>query len=112
MAELTAEEFEALWQDAQKGPVVREAAVQPVQLDMSLSAVLDHYATIADGFLAQGKISKADHDALMAAIAALKAVLAAINEKDLVAEHFANTTKVVQQQAQARIAALVTAPRR
>ena len=112
MADLTAEEFEALWQEAQKGPVVREAAVKPIQLDMSLSAVLDHYATMADGFLAQGKISKVDHDALMAAIAALKAVLAAIDEKNLVAQHMASTTHAVQQQAQAQISNLMAVARR
>ena len=73
MAQLTRDEFEALWQKTQKGPVVCEAVVQPIQFDMSLSATLDRYGTIADGFLAQGKLSNADHDALMAAIAALKA---------------------------------------
>jgi hypothetical protein len=112
MAELTAQEFEALWQEALKGPVVREAAVKPIQVDMSLSTILDHYAAMADGFLAQGKISKVNHDALIAAIVALKAVLAHINEKDLVAEHIANTAKVVQQQVQTQLANLVGAPKR
>ena len=54
MAQLSPEQFEALWQDAQKGPVVREAAVQAIQLDLSLLAVLDRYVEVADGYLAQG----------------------------------------------------------
>jgi hypothetical protein len=112
MAQLTPDEFEALWQEAQKGPVVREAVVQPIQFDMSLSATLVRYGTIADGFLAQGKLSKADHDALMAAIAALMAVLTAINEKDLIAQHIADTAKAVQQQAQQQIASLMSPPGR
>jgi hypothetical protein len=111
MAQLTAEEFEALWQDAQKGPVVREAAVTPIQIDMSLTAALDNYGTLADGFLAQGKISKVDHDALMAAIAALRSVLATINEEQLIVQHIADSTKAVQQQVQDRIANLLS-PRR
>jgi hypothetical protein len=110
MAQLTAQEFEALWQDAQKGPVVREAAVRPIQLDMSLAGALDRYGTIADSFLAQGKISKVDHDTLMAAIATLKAVLIAINEKELIAQHIADTTKTVQQQVQDKINTLLAAP--
>jgi len=105
MAQLTAEEFEALWQDAQKGPVIREAAVQPIQFDMSLSGALDRYGTVAGGFLAQGKITKVHHDTLMAAIDALKAVLIAINEKELIAQHIAEAAKTVQQQMQEKMAA-------
>jgi hypothetical protein len=112
MAQLTPEQFEALWQDAQKGPAVRTATVQPIQMDMSLSAALDRYGTIADGFLAQGKISRTDHDALMAAITALKAVLATINEKELVAQQIADSAKAVQQQVQAQIARLMAPPGR
>jgi hypothetical protein len=108
MAQLTPEEFEALWQEAHKSPTIRAVApAHPIQLDMSLSAILDRYGTIADGFLAEHKISKIQHDALMAAIAALKTALAAINEKDLVAQHFADAGRMVQQQVQARIAAFV-----
>jgi hypothetical protein len=112
MAQLTPEEFEALWQDAQKGPVFREAAVTPIQVDMSLTAALDRYGTIADGFLAQGKISKGDHDALVAAIAALKAVLATINEEELIAQHIADSAKALQQQMRDRISGLQSPPGR
>ena len=112
MAQLTPEEFEALWQEAQNGPVIREAPVTPIQLDMSLTAVLDRYGTIADSFLAQGKVRKIDHDALIAAIAALKAILATINEKELIAQHIADSAKVVQQQVQDRISSLLSPPGR
>lgn len=106
MAQLSPEQFEALWQDAQKGPVVREAAVQAIQLDLSLSAGPDRYVEVADGYLAQGKIAQTDHVSLMAAIGALKAVLTAINERDLAAQTVADSAKVVQQQLQERISSL------
>ena len=103
MAQLTSEEFEALWQNAQKEPVVREV-VKPIQLDATLSGVLDRYMTIADQFLAQGKISKIDHDALAAAVAALKAILQRITEKELIAQVVADRAKIVEQQIEERIA--------
>jgi hypothetical protein len=85
MAQLTSEEFEALWRDAQKESAVREV-VKPIQLDVTLSGVLDRYMTIADEFLAQNKISKIDHDELIAAVSALKAIPTRINERELVAQ--------------------------
>jgi hypothetical protein len=112
MAQLTQEEFEALWQDAQKGPAVRAAVVQPIQIDMSLSGILDRYETTANGFLAQGKISKVDHDALVAAITTLKTILAAIKEKELVAQEIADSARVVQQQVQDRINSILVPPAR
>jgi hypothetical protein len=111
MAQLSSEEFEALWQDAQKEQVVREV-VKPIQLDVTLSGVLDRYMTIADQFLAQGKISKIDHDALVAAVAALKAILQRINEKELVAQVVADRAKIVEQQIEERIASLTSILRR
>jgi hypothetical protein len=112
MAQLSSEEFEALWQEAQKLPVVREAVVKPVHLDVSLSGILDRYMTMADQFLAQGKISKIDHDALVAAVTALKAILARINEKELVAQVVADRAKMLEQQVQDRIANLTSTFRR
>jgi hypothetical protein len=111
MARLSSEEFEALWQNAQKDPVVREV-VKPIQLDVTLSGILDRYMTIADQFLAQGKISKIDHDALVTAVAALKGILARINEKELVAQVIADRAKMVEQQVQDRIANLTSMLRR
>jgi len=106
MAQLSSEEFEALWQNAQKAPVVREAVVKPIQLDVSLSGILDRYMTMADQFLAQGKITKIDHDALVAAVTGLKAILARINEKELVAQVVADRAKEAEQRMQERIASL------
>jgi hypothetical protein len=57
MAQLSSEEFEALWENAQKEPVVREV-VKPIQLDVTLSGVLDRYMTIADQFLAKERSAK------------------------------------------------------
>jgi hypothetical protein len=111
MAQLSSEEFEALWQNAQKEPVVREV-VKPIQLDVTLSGILDRYMTIADQFLAQGKISKIDHDALVATVAALKAILARINEKELVAQVVADRAKAVEQRIADRIANLTSTPRK
>ncbi len=111
MAQLSSEEFEALWQNAQNEPVVREV-VKPIQLDVTLSGVLDRYMTIADQFLAQGKISKIDHDALVAAMTALKAILARINDKELVAEVVADRAKIIEQRIEERIANLTSMPRR
>jgi len=113
MAQLTPEEFESIWQDAHKGPVVRATApAHPIQMDLSLSAILNRYVTILDGFLAQQKIDKIQHDTLMAAIAALKTALAAFNEKELIAQHFAEAATAMQQQVQERIANLVATTKR
>jgi hypothetical protein len=112
MAQLSREEFEALWEDAQRAPAIREAVVRPIQIDLSLSGVLDRYMTMAGGFLAQGKINKVDHDALVAAITALKAILSRFNEKDLVAQEMADRAKLIEQRMQERITNLVGALRR
>jgi hypothetical protein len=104
MPQLTPEEFEALWQKAQNAPAAQVAPTRTIELDVSLSTMLDRYAKMADSSLSQQKISKIQHDALVAAIAALKAALAAINEKDLLAQHLADSAKNLQQQAQQRIA--------
>ena len=111
MARLSSEEFEALWQNAQNEPVVREV-VKPIQLDVTLSGILDRYMTTADQFLAQGKIRKIDHDALVAAVTGLKAILARINEKELVAQVVADRAKAVEQRIADRIANVTSTPRK
>ena len=112
MAQLTREEFEARWQEAQKGAVAREPVVRPIQIDMSLSGLLDRYRPKADDLFTRGKISQTDHGALIAAITALKAVLSSINEKELVAQDLTDGTKVLQQQVQERINNLMAGLRR
>lgn len=112
MAQLSSEEFEALWQSCQKGPIVRQAKTTPIQLDLSLSGILDRYMVMADRFLAQGKINKADHDALVAAVAGLKPILDRINEKDLVGQEMAHRAKVALQRLQDQITSLAVAFRK
>jgi hypothetical protein len=107
MAQLTPQDFEALWQKAQNDAANRASAPTPkVRVDTSLSAILDRYGTLADTFLAQRKIRRIQHDAPLVAIAALKTALAAINEKDLVAQHFAEAAQAVRRQCRDRITSL------
>ncbi len=96
MAKLNSEEFEALWQSCQKAPVVHQATTTPIQLDLSLSGMLDQYLAMATRFLGQGKINAADHGALMAAVAELKLILNRINDQALVKEEMALRAKVAQ----------------
>jgi hypothetical protein len=94
MAQLSSEEFEALWQSCQEGSIVRQATTTPIQLDLSLSGILDQYEVMADRFLAQGKINTADHDALVATVAGVKLILNRINDKGLVRQEMARRAKV------------------
>jgi hypothetical protein len=104
MAELSPAEFEARWQSASKGPTFRQAETQPVQIDFSLSALLDQYVAMVDGLVTRGTVSRIDHDALIAAVSALKVVLDRINDKDLVAQAVADRSKAFQQQMRERLA--------
>jgi hypothetical protein len=112
MAQLSQGEFEALWRNAQRAPIVRETTVRPIQIDLSLSGVLDQFVTMADKFLAQGKINKVDHEALITAIAGLKAILSRVNEKDLIGQEMADCSKLIEQRMNERITNLVGALRR
>src|SRR6202023_70492 len=103
MAQLNFEEFEALWRSCQRAPIVRQATTTPIQLDLSLSGILDQYVVMANRFLAQGKISTADHDALVAAVAGLKLILNRINDTDLVRQEMVNRAKVAVQRIQDQI---------
>lgn len=93
MAKLSPDEFEALWQSCQQAPVVHQATTAPVQLDLSLSGMLDQYLAMASRFLAQGKINPADHGALIVAVADLKLILNRINDKGLIKEEMALRAK-------------------
>jgi hypothetical protein len=112
MAQLSSEEFEALWQRCQEGPIVRQATTTPIQLDLSLSGILDQYMVMADRFLAQGKINAADHEALVAAVAGLKLILNRINENDLVRQEMVQRAKVAVQRIQDQITNLALASRK
>ncbi len=103
MVQLNFEEFEALWQSCQRAPIVRQATTTPIQHDLSLSGILDQYVVMANRFLAQGKINTADHDALVAAVAALKLILHRINDPDLVRQEMVSRAKVAVQRIQDQV---------
>jgi|HubBroStandDraft_4_1064222.scaffolds.fasta_scaffold2103640_1 hypothetical protein len=110
MAHMSPEEFEVIWQNSRKAPVVHQATqVKKVQIDLSLSGILDRYMVMADRFLAQGKIQKSDHDALVASVAGLKAILHRMNEKDLVTREVTDRAKAVAQKVQDQITNLAAA---
>jgi hypothetical protein len=109
MAQLNFEEFEAFWQSCQRAPIVRQATTTPIQHDLSLSGILDQYVVMANRFLAKGKISTADHDALVAAVAALKLILNRINDTDLVRQEMVNRAKVAVQRIQDQVTHLAQA---
>jgi hypothetical protein len=103
MAQLNFEEFEALWKSCQRAPIVRQATTAPIQHDLSLSGILDQYVVMANRFLAQGKISAADHDALVASVANLKQILNRMNDPDLVRQEMVSRAKVVVQRIEDQV---------
>ena len=103
MAKLSPEEFEALWEECKKGPVVRESQVVHPHSEVSLSAILDQFLVMAASYLTEGKINKADHDALVAGIGGLKPVLERINEKELIAQEISNRAKMTARMIQDQV---------
>ena len=93
MSQLTSQQFEALWQQSQHQFVMQPAAVQPIQLDLSLSQMLDRFMAMADRFLAQKKIKQADYDELVEAVARLRPILLRINEQDLLSREMSQRAK-------------------
>jgi hypothetical protein len=82
----TREQFEVRWQAAKATPVQRgeDTSVQDAtNYDYSLLSILDQFLVLEGKWQSQGKISKADHDDLVAKVNALKAALEKIKEKDL-----------------------------
>jgi len=112
MAGLSAEEFEALWQSTQTSPVVRRAETRKVELDLSLSGILERYTQLANRYLAQGKVTQTDFDALIAGVAGLKNVLGRINEPALIQQDIADRANAFRQRMQDRIDAITAAHRR
>ena len=93
MNQLTPEEFEALWEKAHLEPELAPAVIQPVQIDFSLSRILDRYVEMAGRSLAAGEIKQADHDALTDAVARLKPVLSQVDETKLVGYEMARRAR-------------------
>ena len=82
----TKEQFEVRWQAAKATPVQRgedTSVKDAMNYDYSLLGILDQFLVLEGKWQSQGKISKADHDDLVAKVDALKAALEKIKEKDL-----------------------------
>jgi hypothetical protein len=103
--QLNHQQFQALWQTAKSGPVFQQAAAQPIQVDLSLSGILDQYLTMAGQAKDKGQMSQQDYSDLSAAITPLKAVLARVNDKQLVAGWRAQHAAAITQQINTKVAA-------
>lgn len=90
-------EFEALWQRVKAQPLARRAAAPaPVQADLSLTGIVNHYMAMAALQREWGKLTQQDYNDLEAAVNALKAVLARINDSELVAEAATRNATAIQ----------------
>jgi hypothetical protein len=89
VAQITSAEFEALWESAKSQPAFRKVEPAPIKADLSLAGILDRYLEMTAGFRDKGRVSQIDHDALAAAVHAMKAILVRINDAALVAEAMA-----------------------
>jgi hypothetical protein len=96
MAQMNPEDFEALWNGVKERPLVRAAQPTPIQADLSLTGILNHYMAMAATHQSQGKISAQDYADLSAAVDALKAVLVRINDSALVADAAAQVQQKLQ----------------
>lgn len=108
MPQLTSQQFAALWESVKNGPVYTQADVKPIQADLSLSGLLDQYVTMATQSHNQGKISQQDYTDLTAGVNALKAILARINDKQLVADWVSQRATAITQQINAKVASVHT----
>jgi hypothetical protein len=99
MTQMDSAQFEALWQSANTQPVSAPTQTQtaPVQIDLSLGAMLDQYLTMVGTYRDSGKVSQDDYNALAAAIADLKTILARIDDPALVTDAMAQKLKAVRQ---------------
>jgi hypothetical protein len=89
-------QFETLWQNVKTQPLVRRATPAPVQADLSLTGILNHYMTMAAQQREWGKLSQQDLNDLEAAVNALKAVLVRIHDSELVTEAAARNATAIQ----------------
>lgn len=90
-------QFETLWQNVKSRPVVRRAEAAPIQADLTLTGILNHYMTMASQQREWGKITQPDYNELELAVNALKAVLVQINDRDLVAAAAAQNIAAIQR---------------
>ena len=89
-------QFETLWQNVKSRPVVRRAEATPIQADLTLTGILDHYMAMARLQREWGKLSQQDYIALEYAVNALKGILVHIKDAELVADAVARNTAAIQ----------------
>jgi len=96
MPQMDHAQFEALWQRAKAQPLARRTTSAPVQPDLSLTGIVNHYMTMAALQREWGKLTQQDYNDLEAAVNTLKIVLARINDSELVAEAAARNATAIQ----------------
>jgi hypothetical protein len=89
-------QFEALWQNVKNLPMVRHAQPAPIQADLSLTGILDHYMAMAAKQREWGKLNQYDYNDLETAVNALKKVLARVKDSELVADAAARNAAAIQ----------------
>jgi predicted oxidoreductase len=90
-------EFETLWQNLKSRPVIRRAEATPIQADLSLTGILNHYMAMASQQREWGKLTQPDYNDLDAAVNALKAVLVRIDDRALVAAAAEQNAAAIQR---------------
>jgi hypothetical protein len=106
VATLSSAQFEALWENAKSQPGFRKADTKPIQVDLSLSGILNQYMAMAARHRDKGRISQIDYDELAVAVTALKVILVRINDSDLVAEAMSQNAVAIEQQVREKVAKL------
>jgi hypothetical protein len=97
MAHIDQAQFESLWQRANNQPRTRQVAAATIHADFSLTGILTQYMTMAATQREWGKLSQQEYNDLEGAVNALKAVLARINDSEMVAAAAAQNAVAIQQ---------------
>ena len=83
MASSSVNQFNALWEKSLKEPQTKVAAVEKVELEITVSDVLNGIQGMADSALRQKTLKKPDYDELVGHLGNLKKVVARVDEKVL-----------------------------
>lgn len=103
MEKLTLEQFDAIWeQNTTEEPLV-EVEVRKLDVDLSLSTMLERFLSSAERYLEQGKIKKDDYDELVAVAGSMQKILTKMKEKDLIAEEIKEKAKKISRDIQDRV---------
>jgi hypothetical protein len=89
-------QFETLWQNVKTQPVAPRAEAKPIQADLTLTGILNHYMAMAALQREWGKLTQQDYNDLESAANALKTVLARIKDSELVSEAMARNAVAIQ----------------